>query len=228
MHFAVIVFPGSNCDHDAYHVFRHILDVPVDFVWHRETDLKKYDAIIIPGGFSYGDYLRTGAIARFSPVMESVIKEAHAGKPVFGICNGFQILIESGLLPGALIINKDVRFLSQDVTLEVDSTDSIYTRSLKKGRKLTMPIAHKQGNFIADEDTLNMLQDEDRIAFRYYKGRNGNPNGSKKRIAGILNKKRNVLGMMPHPERAADITTGNTDGLQILESMIKSIEAQRK
>ena len=148
MHFAVIVFPGSNCDHDAYHVFRHILDVPVDFVWHRETDLKKYDAIIIPGGFSYGDYLRTGAIARFSPVMESVIKEAHAGKPVFGICNGFQILIESGLLPGALIINKDVRFLSQDVTLEVDSTDSIYTRSLKKGRKLTMPIAHKQGNLL--------------------------------------------------------------------------------
>ena len=170
MHFAVIVFPGSNCDHDAYHVFRHILDVPVDFVWHRETDLKKYDAIIIPGGFSYGDYLRTGAIARFSPVMESVIKEAHAGKPVFGICNGFQILIESGLLPGALIINKDVRFLSQDVTLEVDSTDSIYTRSLKKGRKLTMPIAHKQGNFIADENTFKMLEDEDRIAFRYNKG----------------------------------------------------------
>ena len=166
MHFAVIVFPGSNCDHDAYHVFRHILDVPVDFVWHRETYLKKYDAIIIPGGFSYGDYLRTGAIARFSPVMESVIKEAHAGKPVFGICNGFQILIESGLLPGALIINKDVRFLSQDVTLEVDSTDSIYTRSLKKGRKLTMPIAHKQGNFIADENTFKMLEDEDRIAFR--------------------------------------------------------------
>ena len=220
MHFAVIVFPGSNCDHDAYHVFRHILDVPVDFVWHRETDLKKYDAILIPGGFSYGDYLRTGAIARFSPVMESIIKEANAGKPVFGICNGFQILIESGLLPGALIVNQDVRFLSQNVSIEVDSTNSIYTRSLKKGRRLTMPIAHKQGNFIADEDTLNMLQDEDRIAFRYYKGRNGNPNGSKKRIAGILNRKRNVLGMMPHPERAAESILGSDDGIDIFKSII--------
>ena len=220
MYFAVIVFPGSNCDHDAYHVFRHILDVPVDFVWHRETDLKKYDAILIPGGFSYGDYLRTGAIARFSPVMESIIKEANAGKPVFGICNGFQILIESGLLPGALIVNQDVRFLSQNVSIEVDSTNSIYTRSLKKGRRLTMPIAHKQGNFIADEDTLNMLPDEDRIAFRYYKGRNGNPNGSKKRIAGILNKKRNVLGMMPHPERAAESILGSDDGIDIFKSII--------
>jgi len=220
MHFAVIVFPGSNCDHDAYHVFRHILDIPVEFVWHRETDLKKYDAIIIPGGFSYGDYLRTGAIARFAPVMESVIKEAHKGKPVFGICNGFQILIESGLLPGALIINQKVRFLSQDVTLEVDSTDSIYTRSLKKGHTLTMPIAHKQGNFIADDNTLKMLEDEDCIAFRYQKGENGNPNGSINRIAGILNKEKNVLGMMPHPERAVESTLGSNDGLEIFKSII--------
>ena len=220
MHFAVIVFPGSNCDHDAYHVFHHILDVPVNFVWHRETDLKKYDAIIIPGGFSYGDYLRTGAIARFSPVMESIIKEANAGKPVFGICNGFQILIESGLLPGALIINQDVRFLSQDVTLEVDSTDSIYTRSLKKGRKLTMPIAHKQGNFIADTDTLKILENENRIAFRYINNKNGNPNGSTNRIAGILNKEKNVLGMMPHPERAVESILGSDDGINIFKSMI--------
>ena len=220
MHFAVIVFPGSNCDHDAYHVFRHILNIPADFVWHRETDLKKYDAILIPGGFSYGDYLRTGAIARFSPVMESVIKEANAGKPVFGICNGFQILIESGLLPGSLIVNQDVRFLSQNVTIEVDSTNSIYTRSLKKGHRLTMPIAHKQGNFIADEDTLKMLQDQDRIAFRYIKGRKGNPNGSTERIAGILNKKRNVLGMMPHPERAAESILGLDDGIDIFKSII--------
>ena len=220
MHFAVIVFPGSNCDHDAYHVFRHILDTPVDFVWHRNIDLKKYDGILIPGGFSYGDYLRTGAIARFSPVMESVIKEAKAGKPVFGICNGFQILIESGLLPGALIVNQNVRFLSQDVTLEVESTDSIFTQSLKKGRKLTMPIAHKQGNFIADENTLKMLQDEDRIAFSYSKGKNGNPNGSTDRIAGILNKKRNILGMMPHPERASEVVLGSEDGLYIFKSMI--------
>ena len=220
MHFAVIVFPGSNCDHDAYHVFQHILDVPVDFVWHKERDLKKFDAILIPGGFSYGDYLRTGAIARFSPIMESVIQEAKAGKLIFGICNGFQILIESGLLPGALIINQEVRFLSQDVTLEVATTDSIYTRSLKKGQKLTMPIAHKQGNYIADEDTLNMLENEDRVAFRYDKGEKGNPNGSMERIAGIINKKRNILGMMPHPERAAESVLGSKDGLKIFKSMI--------
>ena len=187
MHFAVIVFPGSNCDHDAYHVCQHILEVPVDYVWHKETDLKKFDAILIPGGFSYGDYLRTGAIARFSPIMESVIQEAKSGKPILGICNGFQILIESGLLPGSLIINQAVRFLSQDVILEVSTTDSIFTQSLKKGQKLTMPIAHKQGNYIADKDTLKMLEDEDRVIFRYNKGKNGNPNGSIERIAGIMN-----------------------------------------
>ena len=220
MHFAVIVFPGSNCDHDAYHVFQNILDVSVDFVWHKENDLKNFDAILIPGGFSYGDYLRTGAIARFSPIMESVIKEAKAGKPVFGICNGFQILIESGLLPGALIVNQAVRFLSQNVTLEVATTDSIYTKSLKRGQKLTMPIAHKQGNYIADEDTLKMLSDEDRVAFRYSKGKDGNPNGSMERIAGIMNEKRNVLGMMPHPERAAESVLGSEDGLEIFKSMM--------
>jgi len=220
MHFAVIVFPGSNCDHDAYHVFQQILNVPVDFIWHKDNDLKKFDAILIPGGFSYGDYLRTGAIACFSPIMESVIQEAKAGKPVFGICNGFQILIESGLLPGALIVNKGVRFLSQEVALEVTTTDSIYTRSLKKGQKLIMPIAHKQGNYIADEDTLKMLEDEDRVAFRYCKGKNGNPNGSIRRIAGIMNKKKNVLGMMPHPERAAESVLGSADGLKIFKSMM--------
>ena len=220
MNFAVIVFPGSNCDHDVYHVFQHILDVPVDFVWHKENDLNFFDAILIPGGFSYGDYLRTGAIARFSPIMESVIKEAKAGKPVFGICNGFQILIESGLLPGALIVNQAVRFLSQNVTLEVATTDSIYTKSLKRGQKLTMPIAHKQGNYIADEDTLKMLADEDRVAFCYSKGKDGNPNGSMERIAGIMNEKRNVLGMMPHPERAAESVLGSEDGLEIFKSMM--------
>ena len=152
--------------------------------------------------------------------MESVIKEAKAGKPVFGICNGFQILIESGLLPGALIINQAVRFLSQNVTLEVATTDSIYTKSLKRGQRLTMPIAHKQGNYIADEDTLKMLADEDRVAFRYSKGKDGNPNGSMERIAGIINEKRNVLGMMPHPERAAESVLGSEDGLEIFKSMI--------
>ena len=223
MRCAVIVFPGSNCDHDAYHVFHHILNVPVDFVWHKSTDLKKYDIILIPGGFSYGDYLRTGAIARFSPIMESVIQEAKAGKFIIGICNGFQILIESGLLPGSLIINQSVRFLSCNVTLEVSTTDSIYTKRLKKGQKLIMPIAHKQGNYIADKDTLKMLIDEDRIAFRYGKGKNGNPNGSMDRIAGVINEKRNVLGMMPHPERAAESILGSDDGLKIFQSMMGGI-----
>jgi len=222
MNFAVIVFPGSNCDHDAYHIFKSVLSTSVDFVWHKETDLKKYDAILIPGGFSYGDHLRTGSIARFSPVMDSIIKEANLGKPVFGICNGFQILIESGLLPGALIINKNVRFLSQHVTIEVASRNSIYTRSMKEGCQLTMPIAHKQGNFIADKETLNRLEEEDRIAFRYIENNkiNSNPNGSMNRIAGILNKKRNVLGMMPHPERASESLLGSDDGLEIFKSII--------
>ena len=221
MNFAVIVFPGSNCDHDAYHIFKSVLNTSVDFVWHKETDLKKYDAILIPGGFSYGDHLRTGAIASFSPVMDAIIKEANSGKPVFGICNGFQILIESGLLPGALIINKNIRFLSQHVTIEVASANSIYTRSMEKGQQLTMPIAHKQGNFIADKETLNRLQGEDRIAFKYIKDdkMNSNPNGSMSSIAGILNKKRNVLGMMPHPERASESLLGSEDGLEIFKSI---------
>tara|TARA_B100000902_G_C27159248_1_gene837842 strand:+ start:19 stop:696 length:678 start_codon:yes stop_codon:yes gene_type:complete len=222
MNFAVIVFPGSNCDHDAYHIFKSLLNTSVDFVWHKETDLKKYDAILIPGGFSYGDHLRTGAIASFSPVMDAIIKEANSGKPVFGICNGFQILIESGLLPGALIINKNIRFLSQHVTIEVASANSIYTRSMQKGQQLTMPIAHKQGNFIADKETLNRLKGEDRIAFKYIKNdkMNSNPNGSMSSIAGILNKKRNVLGMMPHPERASESLLGSEDGLEIFKSII--------
>ena len=222
MNFAVIVFPGSNCDHDAYHIFKSVLNTSVDFVWHKETDLKKYDAILIPGGFSYGDHLRTGAIASFSPVMDAIIKEANSGKPVFGICNGFQILIESGLLPGALIINKNIRFLSQHVTIEVASANSIYTRSMQKGQQLTMPIAHKQGNFIGDKETLNRLQGEDRIAFKYIKDdkMNSNPNGSMSSIAGILNKKRNVLGMMPHPERASESLLGSEDGLEIFKSII--------
>tara|TARA_B100001741_G_C16401017_1_gene526986 strand:- start:23 stop:700 length:678 start_codon:yes stop_codon:yes gene_type:complete len=222
MNFAVIVFPGSNCDHDAYHIFKSVLNTSVDFVWHKETDLKKYDAILIPGGFSYGDHLRTGAIASFSPVMDAIIKEANAGKPVFGICNGFQILIESGLLPGALIINKNIRFLSQHVTIEVASANSIYTRSMQKGQQLTMPIAHKQGNFIADKETLNRLQGEDRIAFKYIEDdkMNSNPNGSMSSIAGILNEKRNVLGMMPHPERASESLLGSEDGLEIFKSII--------
>ena len=223
MNFAVIVFPGSNCDHDAYHVINNVLGISVDFVWHKKNDLSNYDGVIIPGGFSYGDYLRTGAIACFSPIMESIIKEAKSGKPIFGICNGFQILIESGLLPGALIVNKNVRFLSQDVVLEVSTNKSIYTKLMKKNEKLTMPIAHKQGNYIVDESTHKLLKDEDRITFRYVESEDGNPNGSMDRIAGVTNQNGNVLGMMPHPERASESVLGSQDGLKIFQSLLESI-----
>ena len=223
MKIAVIVFPGSNCDHDAYYVFSNNLNIKVSFVWHRENNLKQYDGIIIPGGFSYGDYLRTGSIARFSPVMEAVMAAAKVGKPVLGICNGFQILIESGLLPGSLIINKNIKFLSQNVVLEVESSNSIFTHLLKKGDMLEMPIAHKQGNYIADDKVIERLNEEDRIIFRYSNTKYGNPNGSIDRIAGILNEKRNVLGMMPHPERATELILGSRDGLGIFKSMIGSL-----
>ena len=215
---AVIVFPGSNCDHDAYHVVKKILNKNADFVWHKERSLQKYDFILIPGGFSYGDYLRAGAIARFSPIMDEVIRVANQGTPVMGICNGFQILIESGLLPGALINNNNVKFLSKNVTLKVSSTSSIFTNNLKLDQRLKMPIAHRQGNFYASNDLLKQLKDEDRIAFKYEK----NPNGSMKDIAGIFNKSKNVLGMMPHPERASEILLGSADGLAIFNSIVEN------
>jgi phosphoribosylformylglycinamidine synthase I len=219
MRAAVIVFPGSNCDHDAYYVMRKVLNKDVDFIWHKEGSLGNYDFILIPGGFSYGDYLRAGAIARFSPIMEEVIRCANEGTPIIGICNGFQILIESGLLPGALINNKNVKFLSQNVTLKVASTNSIFTQDLKKGQKLDMPIAHRQGNFFASDDVVKKIQDDDQIAFTYSE----NPNGSMGDIAGIFNENRNVLGMMPHPERAAESILGSSDGLAIFESVIENM-----
>ena len=219
MRAAIIVFPGSNCDHDAYYVMRKILNKDVDFIWHKEGSLANYDFILVPGGFSYGDYLRAGAIAQFSPIMEEVIRCANAGTPVMGICNGFQILIESGLLPGALINNKNVKFLSQNVTLKVASTNSIFTQDLSVGEKLDMPIAHRQGNFFASDDLLKKLQDDDQVAFTY----DENPNGSMGDIAGIFNGNRNVLGMMPHPERAAESVLGSSDGLAIFESVIENM-----
>lgn len=219
MRAAIIVFPGSNCDHDAYYVIQKILNKDVDFIWHKEGSLANYDFILVPGGFSYGDYLRAGAIARFSPIMEEVIQCAKRGIPVMGICNGFQILIESGLLPGALINNKDVKFLSQNVTLKVASTNSIFTQNLAIGQKLDMPIAHRQGNFFASDDVIKKLQDDDHIAFTY----DNNPNGSMGNIAGIFNRNRNVLGMMPHPERAAESILGSSDGLAIFESLIENM-----
>ena len=220
MRFAIIVFPGSNCDHDGYYALKKI-GFDVEFVWHKEKSLKGFDGILIPGGFSYGDYLRTGAIARFSPIMSAIISAAKEGKIIIGICNGFQILIEAGLLPGALIVNKNIKFISKNVMLKVNTHNSIFSRKLNKGQELLMPIAHKQGNYIAKKSILKELEDQDRIIFKYdTKNGNVNPNGSKLDIAGIINKQRNVLGMMPHPERASDNILGLNDGSFIFKSIL--------
>ncbi len=213
---AVIVFPGSNCDHDAYHVLKNTFNMSVDFIWHKESNLDNYNAILIPGGFSYGDYLRTGAIAKFSPIMKEVVSSAKKGVPVIGICNGFQILLESGLLPGALINNKNIKFLSQMVDLNVVTSNTIFTENIEKGKILSMPIAHKEGNYIADKSTIDNLEQNDQIVFKY----NDNPNGSMNNIAGIVNCERNVLGMMPHPERACSHLLGSEDGKFIFQSML--------
>jgi len=218
MKFAVIVFPGSNCDHDAYYALNEILGVEVKFIWHKESSLESIDAILLPGGFSYGDYLRTGAIAKYSPIMKEVIKHANKGLPVIGICNGFQILIESGLLPGALIRNKDTKFISKMISLDVVTNDSIFTQKLEKNQKISMPIAHGEGNYQADSETLKSLYDNDCIAFKYTA--DYNLNGSADGIAGVLNKQKNVLGMMPHPERACESLLGSKQGIDIFKSMI--------
>ena len=216
MKFAVIVFPGSNCDHDAYYVLKNI-GFNVQFVWHKERNLNNFDGILIPGGFSYGDYLRTGAIAKFSPIMKSVVEQSKKGKIIIGICNGFQILIESGLLPGALITNKNIKFISKQVGLKINSYDSVFTKKISKEKKIiNMPIAHKQGNYIATKKILKELEQNDQILFKY----TDNPNGSISNIAGITNKRKNILGMMPHPERASDDFLGCNDGRLIFESII--------
>ena len=214
---AVLVFPGSNCDNDAYFVLKRIFNIEVDFVWHKNSNLDSYNMILIPGGFSYGDYLRTGAIAKFSPIMKEVVSKSKKGIPIIGICNGFQILLECGLLPGALINNKSIKFLSKNVILEVQNNSTVFTNRLKIGDKLKMPIAHKEGNYIASKETLKLLQDKDRIVFKY----SDNPNGSQLDIAGITNDEGNVLGMMPHPERACDIILGSEDGKHIFESILE-------
>jgi len=222
--FGVIVFPGSNCDHDAYHVISKHVGQPVDFIWHRDTDLSSYDAVIIPGGFSYGDYLRAGALARFSPVMASVKKFAAQGGYVLGICNGFQILCEAGLLPGALIRNRDLHFICEHVTVRVESVETPFTNQVKRGEVLRLPIAHADGNYVCDDATLEQLQTEDSIILRYC-DENGvpteasNPNGSRDNIAGICNRERNVMGLMPHPERACEELLGSTDGRDIFRSL---------
>ena len=215
--FAVLVFPGSNCDNDAYFVLKNLFNIEVDFVWHKSSNLDPYNIILIPGGFSYGDYLRTGAISKFSPIMKEVVLKSKKGIPIIGICNGFQILLECGLLPGSLINNKNIKFLSQNVTLQVHNDSTIFTSRLKVGDMLSMPIAHKEGNYIADDDTVKKLEDNNRIVFKYLE----NPNGSQNDIAGIINENGNVLGMMPHPERACDKILGSDDGKFIFKSIIE-------
>jgi phosphoribosylformylglycinamidine synthase I len=228
MKFGVIVFPGSNCDHDAYHVISKHVGQPVSFIWHRETDLTDYDALIIPGGFSYGDYLRVGALASLSPVMSSVQQFAARGGLVLGICNGFQILCESGLLPGALIRNRDLHFVCEHVNVRVENADTPFTNELKRGQILSMPVAHADGNYVCDDETLATLRREDRIIFRYCDAQGNatdavNPNGARDNIAGICNRERNVVGLMPHPERACEELLGSSDGRGLFHSLAATL-----
>ncbi|MGC8759841.1 MAG: phosphoribosylformylglycinamidine synthase subunit PurQ [Bryobacteraceae bacterium] len=217
MKFGVVVFPGSNCDHDAWHAASRVAGHEAEFLWHGDRDLKGADCVILPGGFSYGDYLRCGAIAKFSPIMEAVKRHAQAGGLVLGICNGFQILTECGLLPGALVRNRGLKFICKPVRLRVETADSPFTCAYRKGEEVVIPIAHGEGCYVADERTLDELEAEDRVAFRYLE----NPNGSLRDIAGVLNRGRNVLGMMPHPERAVETLLGSADGLRVFESLAR-------
>ena len=231
MKFGVLVFPGSNCDHDTHHVIGGVMGQPVTYLWHESSDLQNCDAILVPGGFAYGDYLRTGAIARFAPIMQSVRKFADAGGLVLGICNGFQILTEAGLLPGALMRNAGLKYICKQVHLRVETTDSPFTNQLVKGEVLQIPIGHMEGNYFCTPDDLHALEAEDRIAFRYATpageiSAEANPNGSLQNIAGILNEKRNVLGMMPHPDRSSEKLLGSSDGWKIFASMIEMLAAK--
>lgn len=226
--FGVIVFPGSNCDHDAYHALAHIMNAKTKFLWHKDTDLSDIDFLLVPGGFSYGDYLRSGAIARFSPIMQSVVDFAEKGGPVLGICNGFQILLEAGLLPGAMQHNQELRFVCKHTHIRCETSDTLFTRNIEKGSVLKVPVAHGEGNYVTDEDQLKKLQDNDQVVFRYCdtKGQTteeANFNGSVDNIAGICNTGRNVLGMMPHPERAVESILGSEDGKKIFESVLNEL-----
>ncbi|CAG5081834.1 Phosphoribosylformylglycinamidine synthase subunit PurQ [Thermobacillus xylanilyticus] len=220
MRFAVIVFPGSNCDIDCYKAVEETIGQPVDYVWHTATDLSAYDAIIVPGGFSYGDYLRCGAIARFAPVMNEVRKAAEEGKYVLGICNGFQILTEAGLLPGVLLRNRELKFRCHPALLEVVNNETPFTRDYAKGEIVNIPIAHGEGNYYCDEETLAKLEANGQVVFRYKAGEN--PNGSVSDIAGICNEGRNVVGMMPHPERAVSELLGSSDGKRMFTSVLSA------
>ena len=226
--FGVVVFPGSNCDEDCVYVLRDVVGCDVRRIWHKEASVGDVDAICLPGGFSYGDYLRTGAIARFSPVMKDVVRFANAGKPVIGICNGFQILLESGLLPGAMLRNRSLLFSCRTVNLRVENVDTLFTRKYRKGQVLRIPIAHGEGNYFAEPDTVKRLEDNRQVLVRYTDEQGeptdaSNPNGSLKNIAGICNLNRNVFGLMPHPERASESVLGSTDGKAMFLSITESL-----
>lgn len=233
MKFGVVVFPGSNCDHDAFHAIGQVLHQPVEFIWHQSEDLLNSDAIILPGGFAYGDYLRTGAIARFSPVMKSVEKFAKSGGQVLGICNGFQILLEAGLLPGAMMRNSGLRYICRHVNIRVEQTDTPFTNASQPGQILRIPIAHNDGNYNCEQATLAELEKNRQILFRYTTsdGKDdsaGNPNGAMANIAGICNRERNVAGLMPHPERAVEAALDSEDGLVIFKSMVEALTGAAK
>jgi phosphoribosylformylglycinamidine synthase subunit PurQ / glutaminase len=233
MKFGVVVFPGSNCDHDAFYAIGNVLQKPVEFIWHQSENLANCDAVILPGGFSYGDYLRTGAIARFSPVMKSVEQFARSGGMVLGICNGFQILCEAGLLPGAMMRNSGLRYICRHVHIRVEQTDTPFTSAARPGQILKIPIAHNDGNYTCDEATLAELEKNRQIIFRYTTpdgsdDNAGNPNGAVRNIAGVCNRERNVAGLMPHPERAVESALGSSDGIVILGSMVEALVGTAK
>jgi len=230
MKFAVIVFPGSNCDEDAYHAAQDVLGQHAEYIWHKDTDLKGADVVILPGGFAHGDYLRTGAMARFSPIMREVQAFANRGGPVLGICNGFQVLLEAGLLPGAMLRNRSLKFQCEQVHIRVEQTDTPFTSACRKGQVLQIPIAHGDGNYFADPDLIARLEKDRQVIFRYT-NRAGevidgaNPNGSAAAIAGLCNERRNIVGLMPHPERACESVLGSADGLVIFRSVVQSIKS---
>jgi phosphoribosylformylglycinamidine synthase subunit PurQ / glutaminase len=221
MKFGVVIFPGSNCDHDCYYVIESVVGKPVEFIWHQDTSVQGFDAILLPGGFAYGDYLRTGALAKFSPVMNAVRDFAGKGGLVIGICNGFQILTEAGLLPGALLRNVGLKYVCKYLHLRTETTDTPFTSLLRKGQLLHIPIGHGDGNYFAEPGTLERIEDNAQVVFRYVE----NPNGSVHDIAGIVNEGRNVLGMMPHPDRSSETILGSTDGKLIFESMVNALTA---
>ncbi|MGB7284625.1 MAG: phosphoribosylformylglycinamidine synthase subunit PurQ [Candidatus Acidiferrum sp.] len=233
MKFGVVVFPGSNCDHDAFYAIGNVLRKPVEFIWHQSQDLANCDAIVLPGGFAYGDYLRTGAIARFSPVMKAVEKFAKSGGMVLGICNGFQVLLEAGLLPGAMMRNGGLRFICKQVYIRVEQTDTPFTNAATQGQILKIPVAHSDGNYHCDEAGLAVMEKNRQIIFRYTTPDGsddaaGNPNGSMNNIAGICNRDRNVAGLMPHPERAVESALDSADGLVIFKSMAEALAGAAK